>query len=76
VTQAFDDIARGRDALYQAGAPWRFDHPLEVAISCERHSMRDRRTAAKFLVDAQWWLDKRDAALAKAQRQEVTPGDN
>ena len=74
MTQRFDDMARERDALYQAEPPWRFDHPLEVAISCERLSMGDRRTAAKFLADAQWWLDKRDAALAKAKRKEVTPG--
>ena len=76
MTQAFDDIARGRDALYQAGAPWRFDHPLEVAINCEQLAMRDRRAADRLLADAEWWLDKRDKALAEAKRKEVEPGDN
>ena len=73
MTQAFDDRARERDAKYQADAPWRFDHPLEVALTCEQLAMRDRRAADRLLADAQWWLDKRDKALATA-RKEVEPG--
>jgi hypothetical protein len=66
-------MARERDALYQADAPWNFAHPLEVAINCERLAVRerraaDRRAADRFLADAQWWLAKRDAALAAAKR--------
>jgi hypothetical protein len=76
MTQAFDDRARERDAKYQADAPWRFDHPLEVAINCERLAMRDMRTAARANADAQWWLDTRDKALAEAKRKDVKPGDN
>ena len=75
MTQQFDDMARERDALYQADAPWRFDHPLEVAVTCERLAMRDMRTAARANADALWWLGKRDKAAAKA-RQEVEPGNN
>ena len=75
MTQRFDDMAAKRDKLYQADAPWRYDHPLEAAINCERQSVRQKRMAAKAEADAQWWLDMRDKALAKA-RKEVTPGDN
>jgi hypothetical protein len=67
MTQAFDDRARVGDRLYQADAPWRFDHPLEVAINCERLAMRDMRTAARANADALWWLGKRDEAAAAAK---------
>jgi len=72
MTKAFDDRARERDALYQADV-WYADHPLEVAINCEQLAMRDKRAADRLLADAQWWLDKRDKALAEA-RKEVEPG--
>ena len=75
MTQSFDDMAAERDALYQADAPWRYDHPLEAAINCEWQSVRQKRTAAKAQADAQWWLDMRDKALAKA-RKEVKPGND
>ena len=75
MTQAFDDKRAVMDAKYRADAPWRFDHPLEAALHCEQLAMRDRRVAAKAEADAQWWLDKRDQALATA-RKEVKPGDN
>ena len=73
MAQRFDDMARDRDALYQSAAPWKFDHPLEVAINCERLAMRDMRTTARANADVLWWLDKRDKALAAAKQQEVKP---